>query len=126
MCLRGRLSLVRGPWWRERRWRQAGSSGDIEGVEIDALNIRLLQHEEVPSSWQIDRREVVKNIYYLRNREVILKPDYFDIQDWPSGEAELYTTILLDCYDRAGSVGMTERGTKGFKILKFITMSQSY
>ena len=66
------------------------------------MNIRLLQRDEVPLIWQIDRREVVENIYYLRDGEIILKPDYFDIQGWPPGEAELYTPMLLDCYDRSG------------------------
>jgi GNAT superfamily N-acetyltransferase len=45
----------------------------------------------------------VKNIYYLQNGELILKPDYFDIQGWPPGEPEHYTPILLDCYDRGGT-----------------------
>lgn len=29
------------------------------------MNIRLLQRQEIPLIWQIDRREVVENIYYL-------------------------------------------------------------
>ena len=29
------------------------------------MNIRLLQDHEIPLIWQIDRREVVENIYYL-------------------------------------------------------------
>jgi predicted N-acetyltransferase YhbS len=65
--------------------------------------IRLLQREEIPLIWQIDRREIVENIYYLDNGELLLNPDYFDIQGWPPGEAELYTPILLDCYDRGGT-----------------------
>lgn len=67
------------------------------------MNIRLLQREEIPLIWQIDRCEVVENIYYLNNGGLVLEPDYFDIQGWPSGEAELYTPILLDCYDRGGT-----------------------
>jgi predicted N-acetyltransferase YhbS len=67
------------------------------------MNIRLLQREEIPLIWQIDRREIVENIYYLDNGELVLKPDYFDIQGWPPGEAEQYTPILLDCYDRGGT-----------------------
>ena len=59
------------------------------------MNIRLLQRDEVPLVRQIDRREVVENIYYLRDGELILKPDYFDIQGWPPGEAELYTLAGL-------------------------------
>jgi predicted N-acetyltransferase YhbS len=66
------------------------------------MNIRLLQRDEIPLVWQIDRREMVENIYYLDNGKLVLKVDYFDIQGWPPGEAELYTPILLDCYDRGG------------------------
>jgi predicted N-acetyltransferase YhbS len=67
------------------------------------MNIRLVQRQEIPLIWQIDRREIVENIYYLRNGELAFKADYFDIQGWPPGEAELYTPILLDCYDRGGT-----------------------
>ena len=42
-------------------------------------------------------------VYYLSHGELVLKPDYFDIQGWPPGEAELYTPILLDCYERGGT-----------------------
>lgn len=66
------------------------------------MNIRLLQREEFSFIWQIDRREIVENIYVLNDGELELKPDYFDIQGWPSGEEEHYTPILLDCYDRGG------------------------
>ena len=66
------------------------------------MNICLLQRDEIPLIWQIDRREVVEKIYYLNHGELALKPDYFDIQGWPPGEAELYTPMLLDCYDRGG------------------------
>lgn len=67
------------------------------------MNIRPLQREEIPLIWQIDRREVVQNIYFLRDGELVLKPDYFDIQGWPPGEAKLYTPILFDCHDRGGT-----------------------
>jgi predicted N-acetyltransferase YhbS len=67
------------------------------------MNIRLLQREESPLIWQIDRREIVQNIYRLENGELVLKPDYFDIPGWPPSEVELYTPILFDCYDRGGT-----------------------
>ena len=66
------------------------------------MNIRLLQRNEIPLIWQIDRREIVENIYLLQGGKLILKHDFFDIRGWPPGEAELYTPILLDCYDRGG------------------------
>lgn len=66
------------------------------------MNIRLLQREEIPLIWQIDRREIVENVYHLHDGQLVLKADYFDMQGWPPGEAEHYTPILLACYDRGG------------------------
>ena len=64
--------------------------------------IRSLQRDEINLLWQIDRREIVENIYYLRNGELVLELEHFDMQGWPPGEAEHYTSILTDCYDRGG------------------------
>ncbi|HEU0297541.1 MAG TPA: GNAT family N-acetyltransferase [Anaerolineales bacterium] len=36
-------------------------------------------------------------------RRVGTETNYFDIQGWLPGEAELYTPILLDCYERSGT-----------------------
>ena len=66
------------------------------------MNIRFLQRDEIPLIWQIDRSEIIENIYTLENGNLVLKPDYFDMQGWPTGEAEHYAPILLDCYDRGG------------------------
>jgi predicted N-acetyltransferase YhbS len=68
------------------------------------MNLRLLQHDEIPLIWQIDRREVIDNVYYLRDGKLVLEPEHYDMQGWPPGEAEHYTPILLDCYDRGGTV----------------------
>ena len=65
--------------------------------------IRFLQRDEVPLVWQIDRSETIHNIYHLRDGKLVLVPDYFEAQGWPPGEAELYTPILLDCFDRGGT-----------------------
>jgi len=67
------------------------------------MNIRFLERDEVPWVWQIDRREIIHNIYHLQDGEFVLVPDYFDAQGWPPNEAELYTPILLDCFDRGGT-----------------------
>ncbi|HSB01714.1 MAG TPA: GNAT family N-acetyltransferase [Anaerolineales bacterium] len=66
------------------------------------MNIRLLQRDEIPLIWQIDRREIIENIYYLREGKLVLEPEHYDMQGWPPGEAEQYTPILLDCYDHGG------------------------
>lgn len=66
------------------------------------VNIRLLHRDEIPLIWQIDRREVIENIYYLRDGKLVLEPEHYQMQGWPPGEAEQYTPVLLDCYDRGG------------------------
>jgi predicted N-acetyltransferase YhbS len=67
------------------------------------MNIRTLQRHEIPLVWQIDRREIIENIYYRREGRLVLEPQYFDAPGWPPNEAEIYTPILLDCFDRGGS-----------------------
>jgi predicted N-acetyltransferase YhbS len=66
------------------------------------MHIRLLERDEVEAVWTIDRREIIENIYYLENGELVLKDEYYDMQGWAPGEAALYTPILLDCFDRGG------------------------
>lgn len=67
------------------------------------MNIRSLQREEIPRIWQTDRREMIENIYYLEDGKLVLKPEHYDIQGWPPGEAEIYTPLLVDCFDRGGT-----------------------
>lgn len=66
------------------------------------MNIRPLQRAELPLIWQIDRREVIENIYYLRDGKLFLEPEHYDVPGWPPGEAEHYTPILLNCFERGG------------------------
>lgn len=74
-----------------------------EHYRKNQVNIRLLERDEVETVWTIDRREIIENIYYLENGELVLKEEYYDIQGWPPGEPEQYTPILLDCFDRGGT-----------------------
>src|SRR5512139_1973590 len=66
------------------------------------INFRQLRREEIDQVWAIDRSEVIDNVYSLEHGRLVLKPDYFDLKGWPHGEAEKYTPILLNCYDRGG------------------------
>ena len=66
------------------------------------MKIRLLTRSEVPYIWQIDRREVIENVYYLNDGKLVLKPKRYDMGGWPAGEPEHYTPILIDCFDHGG------------------------
>lgn len=63
---------------------------------------RQLARAEVTRVWDLDRREVIDNVYYLEDGRLVLKPEHFDMPGWPPGEADHYTPILLDCFDRGG------------------------
>lgn len=66
------------------------------------ITFRHLSRDEILQIWVIDRREIIENIYVLEQGDLILKPDYFDVQGWPPGEQEASTSIFLDCFDRGG------------------------
>lgn len=66
------------------------------------INSRELSRAEIPLIWSIDRREVIDAIYYYENGKLVLKPEHYDMQGWPPGEAEKYTPLLETCYERGG------------------------
>jgi predicted N-acetyltransferase YhbS len=66
------------------------------------MNGRQLRREEVERVWEIDRREVIDNVYRLEKGSLVRTPEHHDVLGWPPGEAEKYTPILLDCFDRGG------------------------
>jgi predicted N-acetyltransferase YhbS len=63
---------------------------------------RHLSREEIAQVWSIDRTEVTDNVYHLENGSLVLRPERHDLRGWPPGEAEHYTPLLLDCFDRGG------------------------
>ena len=66
------------------------------------ISSRTLLREEIEHVWNIDRSELVENIYRFENGTLVLRPVNFDVHGWPPGAKEKTTPILLDCYDRGG------------------------
>ncbi|HWD13658.1 GNAT family N-acetyltransferase [Pseudochrobactrum sp. sp1633] len=64
--------------------------------------IRMLERHEVKTVWQIERREIVHEIYRSVGGKLRLQPEFYDVQDWPEGEPEIYMPLLLDCFDHGG------------------------
>src|SRR5262245_56147884 len=63
---------------------------------------RELSREEVELVWGIDRSEVIDGVYRLESGRLLLRSEHEEVPGWPPGEAEKYTPILLDCFDRGG------------------------
>ena len=66
------------------------------------ISERELRRSEIALVWNIDRSEVIDNLYSLENGTLVLRPHHIDVAGWPPGESEKYTPILLDCFDRGG------------------------
>lgn len=63
---------------------------------------RRLHRDEIGLLWTIDRRELVERIYELRDGKLVLRPDFFDIPGWPTGEPEKAMPLLEASFDRGG------------------------
>ena len=106
------------------------------------INSRELQRDEIKLIWSIDRSEVIENVYYHENGELVLKPEHYIMTGWPPGRSEHYTPFLFDCFDRGGwfyglfdngrliGVAILENKFIGAKKdqlqLKFLHVSQAY
>ncbi|PQA74865.1 GNAT family N-acetyltransferase [Brucella oryzae] len=74
----------------------------VQAAKQTNFIIRSLQRSELTDIWQIDRSEIIEEMYRLEGEKLLLEPRFYDVQGWPDGEAEIYTPILLDCYDHGG------------------------
>lgn len=81
--------------------RAPGSSLACTGGSSVRSDRKLLR-EEIEQIWNIDRSEVIDNIYRFENGALALRRQHYDVPGWPPGEAEKYTPIRLDCFDRGG------------------------
>ena len=63
---------------------------------------RSLARAELDRIWEIDRTEVTETVYAIVDGTLTLRRQHHDLKGWPPGEAEKYTPILVDCFDRGG------------------------
>ena len=64
------------------------------------MKIRELVRDEIDMLGQIDRSEIIENLYYLRQGTLVLEAEYYDMRGWPPGEPESLTPGFLECFDR--------------------------
>jgi predicted N-acetyltransferase YhbS len=69
----------------------------------EAIMMRRLERDELDLFWTIDRREVIRNIYVLRDGELVLTPKYVDVPGWAPGQREQGAEHISDCFERGGS-----------------------
>lgn len=79
----------------------SGSTRHVRRSERAPI-IRQLARHEIERVWSIDRSEIIDHVYYLRDGELVLEPEHYDLTGWPPGVADESMPLLLDCYDRGG------------------------
>ena len=66
------------------------------------LKIKTLKRSEIEKVRNIDRREIVKKVYYLEDGQLKLKNEFHDIKGWKASELERSIERLYEIYDRYG------------------------
>lgn len=66
--------------------------------------IRELKKEEIELLREIDRREVIEEVYYLRDGKLETEKEFYDVSEFPCIEFEDYIVRLKKDYDSGGVV----------------------
>lgn len=66
--------------------------------------IRELARSELPRLWSIDRSEVILRLYRYEGGVLVGYDEHHDVKGWPPDELERDGLLLLDCFQRGGTV----------------------
>ena len=68
------------------------------------MKIRILRREEIEEVRTVDRGEIVEQVYYLRDGQLTLEDEFYDMKGWDPSELEKSLEHLYDIYDRNGAL----------------------
>lgn len=66
------------------------------------LKYRELKSEEIEKLREIDRREVINQIYYYRNGKLELENEYYDMKGFPDGELDVIIKRQYELVENGG------------------------
>ena len=76
------------------------------------IEYRELRRDEIRSIWQIDRREVIENIFVAGPSGLELEPVRIDVAGWEEGKPEAMTPVLEASFDDGGWFGGAFEGER--------------
>jgi len=68
------------------------------------LDYRLLEKSELKLLSEIDRKEIVNEVYYFKNNKLEIVNEFYNIERWILEELQDYINRLEDIYDRNGTI----------------------
>ncbi len=69
-----------------------------------AITYRPMRPDEMDRVEEIDRTEVIDHIYYLRDGELVLEEEHWELRGWPPGELPKIKENLRTCLQVGGAV----------------------
>ena len=68
------------------------------------MKIRILRREEIEKVRTVDRSEIVKQIYHMKDGQLTLEDEFYHIKGWDPSELERSLIHLYDIHDRHGTL----------------------
>ncbi|EUJ31100.1 GNAT family N-acetyltransferase [Listeria cornellensis] len=68
------------------------------------MEFKWLVRDELSQLKDIDRKEFVGEVYYVRNQTLRLVKEYYDIEGWLESELTIYVQRLESLFDRDGII----------------------
>lgn len=68
------------------------------------MEFKWLVRDELSQLKDIDRKEFVGEVYYVRNQMLQLVKEYYDIEGWLESELTIYVQRLESLFDRDGII----------------------
>ncbi len=68
------------------------------------MDYRLLEKSELKLLSEIDRKEIVNEVYYFKNNKLEIVNEFYNIERWILEELQDYINRLEDIYDRNGTI----------------------
>ena len=67
------------------------------------LEYRILSRTEIDKLSQIDRTETVDNVYYMRDGNLVLEKEHWDVSEWSLSQQQQLITDLRQIYDKGAT-----------------------
>lgn len=68
------------------------------------VDLRILNKDEFRRFNEIDRREVIENIYYHRDGKLVLEDEYYDVPEWTPPTKQEFIDTFNELDQRGGFV----------------------
>lgn len=66
------------------------------------MKIREINRKDIEKVRNLNRKEIIEQLYYYKEGLLVLKDEFYDIRDWNIDELEQNIKDLYDLHDRGG------------------------